>query len=349
MANEEPPRPSPPPIETQEVTHPDEYIIEFTGPYSFRVPNSIDEEQREAAYTVVLDDVEAELRLGESEGGKSAFKGGGAASFPRDRHGLLLNQTVQIHLSEDYIAALPEGIEEPVYEDMILGSRTTGLHERLINDSVEYYNRFIECYKVVTESYWMRAVIPNEVLNFTIRKVKDGDIIDETSVGLSGGMLQMGTISPEQDGALRKNLQEENNVTMSRQLDLDIQDKMDLGEYTIAVYNSNQLFEFWTRREYLKMLKAKGKTKQEAEDRMWDSGSDQYHHIKTMYDMIESDIGVDIKNTTEWELWYTHCRDTRNELVHEGRRAEEIDAIYAYYYTRKAMKEFKKRFVDAFN
>lgn len=349
MGNDEPRRPATPPIETQEVIHPEKYVLEFTGPYSFRLPNSIDEEQREAAYSVVLDDIEAELRLGDSEEGRSAFQGGGAASFPRDRHGLLLNQTVQIHLSENYIGELPDDIEEPVYEDMILGSKTAGLHERLINDSVEYYNRFIECYKVVTESYWMRAVIPNEILNFTIRKVEGGDIIEETSVGLSGGTLQMGTISPEQDGTLRKNLQEENAVTLSRQLDLDIRDKMDLGEYTIAVYNSNQLFVFWTRREFTKMLKAKGKTTQEAADRMWDSGRDQYHHIKGMYDMIESDIGVDIKNTKEWELWHTHCRDTRNDLVHEGRRAEEIDAIYAYYYTRKAMVTFKRQFIDAFN
>lgn len=153
MGNDEPPRPSPPPAETQEVTHPEKYIVEFTGPYSFRVPNSIDEDHREAAYSVVLDDIEAELRLGGSEGGRSAFQGSGAASFPRDRHGLLLNQTVQIHFSEDYISALPDDIEEPVYEDMILGSRTVGLHERLINDSVVFYNRFVECYKVVAENY----------------------------------------------------------------------------------------------------------------------------------------------------------------------------------------------------
>lgn len=307
------------------------------------------EEHRDAAYSVVLDDIEAELRLGESEDGRSAFQGDGAASFPRDRHGLLLNQKVQIHFSEDYISALPDDIEEPVYEDMILGSKTAGLHQRLIEDSVGFYNRFIECYKGVTESYWMRAVIPNEILNFTFRKIEGGEVIDETSIGLSGGTLQMGTITPQEDGQLRKSLQEENDVTISRQLDLDIQDKIDLGEYTIAVYNSNQLFEFWTRREYTKMLRAQGKTEQEAEDRMWDSGKDQYHHIKGMYDMIESDIGVNIKDTSEWDLWYTHCRDTRNELIHEGRRATELDAIYAYYYTRKAMEEFKRRFVDAFN
>lgn len=341
--------PSPPLIETQEVTHPDKYVVEFTGPYSFRVPNSIDQEHREAAYSVVLDDIDADLRLGELGGGRSAFQGDGAANYPRDRHGLLLNQKVQIHLSEDYISSLPDDIEEPVYEHMMLGSRTAGLHRRLIEDSVDFYNRFIECYKVVTESFWMRAVIPNEILNFTFRKVEGGEVIDETNIGLSGGMLQMGTITPQEDGQLRKNLQEENEVTISRRLDLDIQDKMDLGEYTIAVYNSNQLFEFWTRREYTKMLRVQGKTAQEAEDRMWNSGTDQYHHIKGMYDMIESDIGVDIKDTPEWDLWYTHCRDTRNELIHEGRRATELDAIYAYYYTWKAMEKFKRRFVDAFN
>ncbi|MFC7026829.1 hypothetical protein ACFQJ5_03280 [Halomicroarcula sp. GCM10025324] len=338
-----------PPYEMQEVTHPEKYVVEFTGPYSFRVPTSMDEEHRDAAYSVVLDEIEAELRLGESEGGRSAFEGDGAASFPRDRHGLLLNQKVQIHFSEDYISSLPDDIEEPVYEAVMFGSKSAGLHKRLIEDSIDFYNRFIECYKVVTESYWMRAVIPNEIVNFTIRKVEGGEVIDETSIGLTGGMLQMGTISPHEDGQLRKSLQEENDVTISRQLDLDIRDKMDLGEYTIAVYNSNQLFEFWTRREYTKMLRAQGKTEREAEDRMWHSGNDQYHHIKGIYDMIESDVGVDIKDTPEWDLWYTHCRDTRNELIHEGRRATELDAIYAYYYTQKAMKEFKRRFVDAFN
>lgn len=349
MGNNETPPPPSDVYDTQQVTHPDKYVVEFTGPYSFRVPNSINEDQRDAAYSIVLRDVEAEICLGESESGRTAFQTNGAASFPRDRHGLLLNQTVQIHLSEDYILTLPDDIEEPVYEEQILGSGTAGLHEELINDSVEYYNRFTDCYKVVTGSYWMRSIIPNEIVNFTIRKVDDGNVIEETNVGLSGDSLQMGTIDPEQDAALRKNLQEENNVTLPRQLDLDIRDKIDLGEYTIAVYNSKQLFEFWTRREYTKMYKAIGETAQEADNRMWNSGKGEYHHIKGIYDMIESDFDVDIKNTKEWDLWLRHCLNTRNELIHEGRRAGEIDAIYAYYYTQKAMEEFKERFVAAFN
>lgn len=195
----------------------------------------------------------------------------------------------------------------------------------------------------------MRAVIPNEILNFTLRKVEDGEIIEETSVGLSGGMLQMGTITPQQDGKLRKNLQEENAVTISRQLDLDIRDKIDLGEYTTAVIYSKQLFTFWSRREYKKMLLALGKSEQEAIDRMWDERGDQYVNIKTIYQNIDADVDLELKDSQEWELWLKYCYKLRNELVHEGRRASELDAIYAYYYTWKAIDEFKSRFIDGFN
>jgi len=82
----------------------------------------------------------------------------------------------------------------------------------------------------------------------------------------------MGTISVQQDKILRKQLAEGNSVTVPRQLDLDIKDKMELSEYTVAVFNSNQLFEFWTRREYNNILQSEGKTPQEARDRMWNSG-----------------------------------------------------------------------------
>ena len=295
----------------------------------------------------MIDDIESEIRLGESKGGRAALRSSGAASFPRDRHGLLLNQEVEVHLSEDYISALPNDIEEPAYESMMFGSSAVGLHKYLTEDSIDHYNRFIECYRTVTDSYWMRAVIPNEIVNFTIKKVKNGKVIDETGLGLSGGSLLMGTISVQQDKILRKQLAEGNSVTVPRQLDLDIKDKMELSEYTVAVFNSNQLFEFWTRREYNNILQSEGKTPQEARDRMWNSGKDQYHHIKNMYDMIESDLGIAVKSTSEWNLWYKHCRDVRNELVHEGRRADELDAAYAYHYTKKVMAEFKHRFMNA--
>lgn len=349
MSNDHPPQPPSPPIETQEVTHPEKYVIEFTGPYSFMVPNSFDEEHSEAAYSVVIDEIEAEIRFGGSQGGRSAFQGNGGASFPRDRHGLLLNQKIQVHFSKDYISDLPDDIEEPVYKDLMLGSRTAGLHKRLIYDSIRYYNRFIECYKVMTESYWMRSVNPNEIVNSTLRKVEDGEVIEETGIGLSGGMLHMGIITPQKDSNLRKNLQEDNDVTISRKLDLEIQDKIDLGEYTIAVIYSKQLFIFWTRREYKKMLLTMGRSGQQAKDRMWDNGRDQYDNIKTIYQNIDSDVGLEIKDSQEWELWVKYCYNLRNELVHEGRRANELDAIYAYYYTQKAMEDFKRRFRDAFN
>lgn len=68
---------------------------------------------------------------------------------------------------------------------------------------------------------------------------------------------------------------------------------------------------------------------------MWNDGSDEYHHINQIYDIIESDVDVEIKDTTEWRLWNKYCRDMRNKVVHEGYSPDDLDSIYAYYHTRK--------------
>lgn len=337
--------PSPPPIETEEVTHhPEKYIVEFVGPYSFKIPDITDEDI--PGYEVNLDEVKAEIRTGSSVGGRSAFKGG-PATFPRDRHGMLMNQEIQVHFSESYINSLPSDIEEPTYEDMMMSSRVVGLHKRLTDDAIRFYNRFLECYKATTDNYWMRGVNVNEIFNFTIKKIEDGEVADETGLGITGGLIDSGPISEQQDKALRHHLQEGNELTVSQQLHLDILDKMDLGEYTIAVINSKQLFEFWTRREFKRIFVSQGKTVEEAEEQMWNSDWDQYDDVKTIYQMIKSE-GIDLTDSTELKLWERHCKDLRDEIVHEGRRATEIDAIYAYHYTTKAMRVFKAKFAETF-
>lgn len=252
----------PPAPETQEAEHPEKYVVEFVGPYSFRVPKSIEGN----GYEILLNGVSVELKLGELEGERAAFQGSGAVEFPLDRHGLLLSQGVEIHFEEEYISSLPDDIEEPAYEDLIMGSKIAGIHKRLIEDSIEYYNHFVQCYKTTTQKYWMRQVTSNEILNFTIKKIEGGEVIDETGLSLTGGSLRMGFIDDQKINQPRQVLSEGTNVTLSRQLDLDAQDKHDLGDYRLSIIQSDLLFVFWTRREYTKMLEADGKSEEYAED-----------------------------------------------------------------------------------
>jgi hypothetical protein len=328
--------------------HPDKYIVEFSGPYSFRVPTSIGEDNDIPGYEVTLKDFHAELRLGDLDNERGAFSGSGAVTFPRDRHGLLSSQKVQVHFDSDYISRLPDDVEGDNPE-VILGSEIPSPDQQIIEDSVSVYNRFIELYKVQTESFWMRSLNAHEIHGFTIKCIEDNEVVNDRSHGLSGGAVQMGTIPQEDDLKLRQSLAENLEVTLSRKLELDIYDKIDLGEYRLAIISTNQLFVFWTRREYTKILKKMGKSEQEAKNRMWNDGRGEFHHIKTIYEMIDSDIGSNLLHNEEFAYWNYHCREKRNRIVHQGVEANKKDADKALQYTSTAMTEFKRRFNKELN
>lgn len=324
--------------------HPPLYLVEFVSPYSFQLPDSIGEADQEP-FVISIDGVRAELRLKlvvPQDG--FALAGGSGYTAPRDRLGRVTQTHIQITFGEEYIENLPPDVEEPE-ETMLMGSQLRGLDKVLVEDAASYFNRLVDVYRVMNQKFWLRPLNPQEIVQFVIRKAKDEEdgLISEKQVGWSGGSIRGGSMPEEKMNEFRGRLFEESVITLTRRLDLDAQDKIDVGDYSLAVINSHRLFEVWLRRKFRQMLTVERWSDNEIEDRMT-NGDGEFNHINVIADQINADLGFNLRDQEVWDEWDKNTREFRNKVLHEGYDASELDAIYAYYYSRKAMERFAQNF-----
>ena len=127
-----------------------------------------------------------------------------------------------------------------------------------------------------------------------------------------------GSITDEKEASLRKTLDQDIQPSILETLNLEVQDKLDLREWRLAVVESAVLFETYLNTFLRNVYKTKGLTEAQVEDKF--HKNDKYKTPLFAFaiakNLVKDATGYDFESTTEFTSWATNTKDLRNEIVH---------------------------------
>lgn len=341
------------------MNHPDTYLVLFEVPYSFRLNDSLmfeeegprDEAEMEKGnenligetFPILIDEIPAELAFRKRSSIDGMEFGGPGYSAPRDRLGNIIHTQVAVRYEKPFIDQIPQHIERET-GDVIYGSKLEGLDKYLVGETTKYFNQFLVAYRIVTESYWLRPLLAEDISSFNILAMNSGEIEDKWSVRKSGGGLKGGNISKTEEQIIRNVLIQEADPPLEDQLKLQAEDQIDLGQFDLAIISVERWYETALRERFMQVKRARGSSPTEALKRIKEPDG-EYVDLKNLLEIIASDLNFEYQPLHIYKQYYLNCRGLRNKVVHEGYTATEEDAMYASLCAQQALESFEAAFI----
>lgn len=327
--------------------------VRFKIPYIIQVEDSF-EENENARFRSQIDGVPAELR----------FKKEAHDGEERDRPGMMFGQVegdrlgnvsytkVIVGLDQQFLTTLPDELQSN-FEGVKEGGRTKwlknldGREGHIIRTAVDHVNQFLEVYRASLGYYWIRGINPSEVVYFMRTTVpQDGDEFNHGSMYPRGGLTPgTSTINEEGHDTIQARLQTEHKVPITISLRLDAQDKLDLGEYRLAVITAGTMFEAFLKDGLKDLMAAEGMSDAEIVAVFVDNGD--YTRITTLAkETVPKTLHFDFEATDEFKAWDEQTRKMRNRVVHEGHVPSEDEARAAYEAAESAIEFLTDKMIE---
>lgn len=311
--------------------------VQFEIPYILQVEDSF-QGNESARFRSRVRGVPAELQFKKEgrEGEESERPGMLFGQVEGDRLGNVSYTKVKVGFDQQLLDALSEELDDE-FEAVKEGSPTKwlknldGREGRIIRAAVDHVNRFLEVYRASLGYYWIRGVSPSEVVYFMRTTVSENEDIYNHGTIYLGSALTPGTstIDEEAHDTIEARLNTEHNIPIIISLRLDAQDKLDLGEYRLAVITAGTMFEAFLKDGLKDLMAAQGMPDDEIESVFVDD--EDYTSITTLAkETVPKTLHFDFEATDEFEAWDEKTREMRNRVVHEGYVPSEEEARAAY-------------------
>lgn len=297
----------------------------FDIPFFLQVPDSFKENEVARFYPSINGNT-AELRFK-----REAREARGSETFGMaagDRLGNVSYTKVRVGLGDDVLSEAPD----PSEGLNVLTSDLRGRDGYLIENAIDFLNRFLRVYRLSLGYYWIRPVTPHEIVSFELVSVHDDGDTEGRHRKIVPGALKppSATISSEECGRLNYILQNEIPVAISDEIDLDTQDKIDLKETNLAVLNAERLFEIWLKNAFEVILAERGWKDDDIDD-LLKNDRDEYNKLTNIAkNFTDHHLGFAFGETEEYQNWETKTHDLRNAVAHEGYTANKEEAVNAY-------------------
>lgn len=321
----------------------------FDIPFLIQAENSIDGNEN-ARFHPYRDGISAEIRI---EKKPTEHPSGQMAGLVEgDRLGTVSQTRIQVGFNSEFLSTIPDELTtdfEHVKADAYMRKmpELEGRDGFLIEAAVDYLNRFLDVYRTELDRYWIRELLPEEIVYFTLHSIVTDEQKHRRIRWFSGGTLvpMTAAISVEDTAYLNALLEEEAQIPVHQELDLAAQDKIDLREYDIAVINAATMFEAWLKNALRTVLRAEGLPEAEIESHFKHS-PDHYKSITTIAtDVVGRALHLNFEDTDEFSAWKKHTRNLRNDVIHEGYQPTKSEAEDAYTASTDAV-DFLEEKVD---
>lgn len=327
--------------------------VQFEIPYLLQVEDSF-EGNEDARFCPRIADVPAELQFKKEarDDEKGDRPGMMFGMVEGDRLGNVSYTKVKVGFDRQFLDSLPKDFQNN-FENVKEGHPTKWLKDLdgregyIIQGAVDYVNRFLEIYRAGLGYYWIRGVSPAEVVYFMRTTVStDGENYHHGTMYPRGGLkLGSATIDGEDHETLNARLQTEHQVPIEISLRLDARDKLDLGEYRLAVITAGTMFESFLKDGLKELMAAGGMSEDEIEAVFVDDGD--YTPITTLAtETVPKTLHFDFEATDEFEAWDEQTREMRNRVVHEGYVPSEDEARAAYESAESVVEFLRNKMIE---
>lgn len=327
--------------------------VQFEIPYLLQVEDSF-EGNESARFHSRVRGVPAELQFKKEarEGEEGERPGMMFGQVEGDRLGNVSYTKVRVRFNRQLLDALPDELNDD-FEALKEGSPTkwlknlNGREGRIIRAAVDQVNQFLEVYRASLGYYWIRGVSPSEVVYFMRTTVSKNEDTYDHGTMYPGSALTPGTstIDEKAHNTIEARLDTEHKVPITISLRLDAQDKLDLGEYRLAVITAGTMFEAFLKEGLKDLMAAQGMSDDEIESVFVDDGD--YTSITTLAkETVPKTIHFDFKETDRFEAWDEETRKMRNRVVHEGYVPSEDEARAAYEAAADAVEFLTDKMVE---
>ena len=327
--------------------------VQFDIPYLLQVEDSI-EGNEHARFRVEIDGVPAELQFKKEaqDNERSDRPGMMFGLVEGDRHGNVSYTKVVVGFDQQLLNTIPEDMQKN-FESIKQGSPTKWLRGldnregRIIRAAVDSINRFLEVYRASLGYYWVRGISPSEIIYFMRTTVSENE--DEYNHGLMypRGGLKPGTatLGEKEHNTLNARLQAEHQVPIEITLRLDAQDKLDLGEYRLAVITAGTMFETFLKDGLKELMAAEGMSDEDIRDVF--VGEGDYTGVKTLArETVPKTLHFDFEATEEYKIWNKQTREMRNKVIHEAYSPTQEEARAAYESANEAVEFLRDRMIE---
>lgn len=263
-------------------------------------------------------------------GGKENVKIAGG--FDEDRLGHMSTTRVKAEFDKEFIESIPNEVYRlPESVERQVGKSGNTENAYVIEEVTKCVNIFIDIYRTNTGSYWMRRLLPHDIFDFDITRVnEEGKKSEQHHKHTASAMTGMaGTLSDKEVSEIKDMLESGEKPSIYSRLQLRVRDYISLGEYDIAVVDSQRLMESWLKEAFEHLLvEVKEYSQSEAEEtaRHDDGSFKDTYAVKGMYN---SKLGFTLEDTTEFQQWDNSAKDLRNDIVHEGYEPTENETVEA--------------------
>lgn len=267
---------------------------------------------------------------------------GGMATVRRDRYGNAVHSAVRARFHPKFEQLVPDSLpDKGVYPaGRWLGDR----NGRYIDFAVLALNRFIEIYREEAGSYWIRPLRPGDIVEFEIRDFVDGELKNtiERSVTLGGAVI--GGMGEEDLQKIEQRLEAESQPNIYQTLHLDIQERIDQDEYSVAILLAYALFERWIKNAFVVAVSSNGPSRTEARGLIKKDDGKYISLWNILVNCVEHHTDVKFKDSTRFDTWESQLHEERNKVVHKDYQPNKQSAHQAHYTAIDTITWFQDQF-----
>lgn len=206
-------------------------------------------------------------------------------------------------------------------------------------------NKFIDYYRYISDKFYIYNITPQVIQKFIVSTYDEKmqlmfnqtyitdkaeieySALDENdttvlSFFVDATFTGMGsTIGFEKEQELRNAISKNSGVPTIKKMRLDVLDKLDLHEWTLAIVESAIMFETWLNQYIRKKYIESGLSDDEIDDkfRRDDRNRTPHSSYTIATKLLHDATGYNFEATDECSEWSRHTKDVRNEIVH-GKR-----------------------------
>jgi len=188
--------------------------------------------------------------------------------------------------------------------------------------AISAVNEFLRQYRYSTGAYWAQPIGAEDVIEFLIWRLYDGERATGPSVHASpagGPLIGSGSesiVTPERDRAIRIALASEQESPFAFEVLLTAQEHLHRNRYRSAAIDAETAFEVMIA-EFLRFHLAEiGRSDEEIESVFRDERGGYVSARILAKDVLRSELGIDFAGTAEFRDWEANVLDLRNEVVH---------------------------------
>ncbi len=292
-------------------------ILQFKIPMAFDVLNCMKPGDNGKPFLVTINGIPAKInieRIYQYRYRDEAFQLAPFSKMREDRGGMLSHSNVQVWFDS-----------QTFNSGKIDKSVLRVLPEQFIDLSIDYLNKFIRLYKLVTNEYWLRPLIRRDIFAILYILVDtDGNqefmhemITAPNQVEFNGGKeFQL----PDKDENLLRNILVSDIYNFDKEFLLNLSDNLSLGYYNITLIQAVTFFEYFIYSSLKQKLSRKKLDKIKRKE-----GCGCLVGISEVCERgILKYFGVDFGRTDEFKDLQNKALSYRNQIVH-GELIDPID------------------------